>query len=245
MTSWAVLLIASVLLVAPGLAFSGLTPGHHDQATAHLCEGDELCQGLSPEDPQGDLVLQREELGLLCDNCRKIIQHLEEMVGDQPNEKTIREAASKVCSKMKMLRGVCKSIMKKFLRVISLDILDGKKPQAICFDIRLCTSKAGPVTPCVGSSHPPPSPALLAIPGQHPFLRLFQTIHLVSLRYLPTPFSQACGNLQEKSTASPPPAPPSLVLPGAAVNENRALAARAARAGEAAALTDLGNRASV
>ena len=56
----------------------------------------------------------------------------------------------------------------------------------------------GPVTPCVDSSHPPPSPALLAIPGQCPFLRLFQTIQLVSLRYLPAPSSQARGNLQEK-----------------------------------------------
>ncbi|KAB0359620.1 hypothetical protein FD754_003776 [Muntiacus muntjak] len=143
MTSWAVLLIASVLLVAPGLAFSGLTPEHHDQATAHLCEGDELCQGLSPKDPQGDLVLQREELGLLCGKCRKIIQRLEEMVGDKPDEKTISEAASKVCSKMKVLKSVCKYIMKKFLGVISRDILAGKKPQAICFDIRLCKSKTG------------------------------------------------------------------------------------------------------
>ena len=37
---------------SPGLAFSGLTPESHDQATAHLCDGDELCQGLDPEDPQ-------------------------------------------------------------------------------------------------------------------------------------------------------------------------------------------------
>ncbi|XP_010860503.1 PREDICTED: antimicrobial peptide NK-lysin-like isoform X2 [Bison bison bison] len=86
MTSWAVLLIASVLLVAPGLAFSGLTPESHDQATAHLCDGDELCQGLDLEDPQGDLLLQGEELGLLCGSCRRIIQHLMDKLGDQPDE---------------------------------------------------------------------------------------------------------------------------------------------------------------
>ncbi|XP_055255735.1 granulysin isoform X2 [Moschus berezovskii] len=143
MTSWAVLLVTSVLLVAPGLAFSGLTPEHHDQAMAHLCDGDELCQGLAPKHPQGDLLLQGEELGLLCDSCRKVIKHLEDMVGDQPNENTITEAASKVCSKMKLLRGLCKSIMKKFLRRISGDIIAGKQPQAICVDIRMCKSKAG------------------------------------------------------------------------------------------------------
>lgn len=48
-----------------------------------------------------------------------------------------------MCSKMKLLKGVCELIMKKFLRVISRDILNGKRPQAICFDIRLCKSKAG------------------------------------------------------------------------------------------------------
>ncbi|XP_040080260.1 granulysin isoform X2 [Oryx dammah] len=143
MTSWAVLLIASVLLVAPGLAFSSLTPERHNQATAHLCDGDELCQGLAPEDPRGQLLLQGEELGFLCDSCRKIIKRLEDMVGDQPDEDTVIEAASKVCSKMKLLKRPCESIMKKFLRRIAADIKAGKKPQAICVDIKICKSKAG------------------------------------------------------------------------------------------------------
>ncbi|ELR45407.1 hypothetical protein M91_02003, partial [Bos mutus] len=112
MTSWAVLIIASVLLVAPGLAFSGLTPESHDQATAHLCDGDELCQGLALEDPQGDLLLQGEELSLRCGSCQRIIQHLMDKLGDQPDENTVIEEASKVCSKMRRLKGLCKSIMK-------------------------------------------------------------------------------------------------------------------------------------
>ncbi|KAM7238803.1 hypothetical protein CapIbe_010323 [Capra ibex] len=149
MTSWAVLLIASVLLVAPGLAFSGLSPERHDQAMAHLCNGDELCPGLAQEYPQGGLLLQGEELGLLCGPCRKIIKSLEDMVGDQPNEDTIREAASKVCSKMKLLKRPCQSIMKKFLRRITEDIKAGKQPQAICVDIKVCKSKAGM---CIGNS---------------------------------------------------------------------------------------------
>ncbi|XP_006045926.1 antimicrobial peptide NK-lysin isoform X3 [Bubalus bubalis] len=141
MTSWVVLLIASVLLVAPGLAFSGLTPESHDQATAHLCDGDELCQGLDPEHPQGDLLLQGEELSLLCDRCQKIIQHLMDKLGDQPDENTVIEAASKVCSKMGLLKGLCKSIMKRFLRRIAADITAGKTSRVVCVDIKMCKSK--------------------------------------------------------------------------------------------------------
>nr|WRY74737.1 NK-lysin 2 [Bubalus bubalis] len=141
MTSWVVLLIASVLLVAPGLAFSGLTPESHDQATAHLCDGDELCQGLHPEHPQGDLLLQGEELSLLCDRCQKIIQHLMDKLGDQPDENTVIEAASKVCSKMGLLKGLCKSIMKRFLRRIAADITAGKTSRVVCVDIKVCKSK--------------------------------------------------------------------------------------------------------
>ncbi|XP_059747031.1 granulysin isoform X2 [Bos taurus] len=124
-----------------GLAFSGLTPESHDQATAHLCDGDELCQGLALEDPQGDLLLQGEELSLRCGSCRRIIQHLMDKLGDQPDENTVIEEASKVCSKMRLLKGLCKSIMKKFLRTIAEDIVAGKTSQVICVDIKMCKSK--------------------------------------------------------------------------------------------------------
>ncbi|XP_068822895.1 antimicrobial peptide NK-lysin-like [Capricornis sumatraensis] len=143
MTSWAVLLIASVLLVAPGLAFSGLTSECYDQAMAHLCDGDELCQGLAPEDPQGDLALQGEELNPFCDLCREIMQMLEYMVGNKPSKNVIVRATSKVCSKMGLLSRRCNKIMKKFLHRISADIIATKKPQAICVDIMLCKRKAG------------------------------------------------------------------------------------------------------
>ena len=66
-----------------------------------------------------------------------------------PLQDTIREAASKVCSKMKLLKRPCQSIMKKFLRRITEDIKAGKQPQAICVDIKVCKSKAGM---CIGNS---------------------------------------------------------------------------------------------
>ncbi|XP_010808383.1 antimicrobial peptide NK-lysin-like isoform X1 [Bos taurus] len=131
MTSWAVLLVTSVLLVAPGLAFSGLTPECHDQETAHLWDGDKLLQGLAPEDPQGD---QREELNQFCGPCQKIMQMLKYMVGNRP---------SKVCSKMGLWSILCNQMMKKYLNRISKDIMARKTPQAICVDIKLCKRKAG------------------------------------------------------------------------------------------------------
>ncbi|XP_044781946.1 antimicrobial peptide NK-lysin-like [Bubalus bubalis] len=143
MTSWVVLLIASVLLVSPGLAFSGLTPESHDQATAHLCDGDELCQGLAPEDPQGDLVLQREELNQFCGPCQKIMQMLKYMVGNRPSKNVIIHVTSKVCSKMGLWSILCKQMMKNYLHRISKDIMARKTPQAICVDIKLCKLKAG------------------------------------------------------------------------------------------------------
>ncbi|KAI4577286.1 hypothetical protein MJG53_005089 [Ovis ammon polii x Ovis aries] len=225
-------------LYKTGLAFSGLSSERHYQATAHLCNGDELCQGLAQEYPQGGLLLQGEELGLLCGPCRKIIKSLEDMVGDQPNEDTIREAASKVCSKMKLLKRPCQSIMKKFLRRITEDIKAGKKPQAICVDIKVCKSKAG-----FPGSAPPSSNSSIARSTGSLFLASDGNSKRRQLRTNTSPVTPTTLSFQIHSLPTTSPAIPG--PPGAAVNENRALAARAAGAGEAAALTDLGNRASV
>ncbi|KAF5915035.1 hypothetical protein HPG69_003536 [Diceros bicornis minor] len=144
MTSWALLLLASALLGTPGLTFSGLNPERYDLATAHLCDGEQFCQGLAQEGSQGDLLTERERIGIFCGHCRKIVQKLEEMVGNQPTEATVTEAASRVCSKMhRLLRGACKVIMRTCLRRISWDIVAGKKPQAICVDVGICKPQAG------------------------------------------------------------------------------------------------------
>ena len=39
-------------LSSPDLAFSSLTPECSDLATANLCDGEQLCQGLAQKDPQ-------------------------------------------------------------------------------------------------------------------------------------------------------------------------------------------------
>uniref|UniRef100_A0A9L0SIT0 Granulysin n=1 Tax=Equus caballus TaxID=9796 RepID=A0A9L0SIT0_HORSE len=130
-------------LSEPGLTFSGLNPESYDLATAHLSDGEQFCQGLTQEDLQGDLLTERERQGIACWSCRKILQKLEDLVGEQPNEATINEAASRVCRNLGLLRGACKKIMRTCLRLISRDILAGKKPQEVCVDIKLCKHKAG------------------------------------------------------------------------------------------------------
>ncbi|XP_072807736.1 granulysin isoform X1 [Vicugna pacos] len=167
MTSWVLLVLVSVLLGAPGLAFSGLIPEDSDGATAHLCDGEPLFQGLAPQDPRvpgwlpahppqsltflsslgsagGDLQPRGEGLGFICYSCQMIIQKVEDLVGKQPTQDTIAQAASQACQKLKrLLRGLCKKIMKLFLNRISKDIIAGKKPREICVDLKKCKPKAG------------------------------------------------------------------------------------------------------
>ncbi|KAM5318247.1 granulysin [Glossophaga mutica] len=144
MASWARLLLALALLGSPDLAFSSLTPECSDLATANPCDGEQLCQGLAQEDPQGKLLTTRKEQGLIsCCLCQKIIKHLQKIVGDQPNEDTIAQAISRVCDKVKFLRGLCQKTMRKFFGRISQDVIAGKTPHAVCVDIFMCKRQAG------------------------------------------------------------------------------------------------------
>ncbi|XP_037015574.1 granulysin [Artibeus jamaicensis] len=144
MASWALLLLALALLGSPDLAFSSLTPERSVLAIANLGDGEQLGRGLAQEDPQDKLSTTRKEQGLLtCCLCQKIIKHLQKIVGDQPNEDTIAQAVSRVCNKMKLLRGVCEKTMRKFFGRISRDVIAGKDPHAVCVDIFICKSRAG------------------------------------------------------------------------------------------------------
>ncbi|XP_036895113.1 granulysin [Sturnira hondurensis] len=144
MASWTLLLLALALLGSPDLASSSLTPECSVPAVANSGDGELLGQGPAQEDPQGTLPTARKEQGLItCCLCQKIIKNLQKIVGDQPNEDTIAQAVSRVCSKMKLLRGLCKKTMRKFFGRISRDIIAGKTPHAVCVDITICKSRAG------------------------------------------------------------------------------------------------------
>lgn len=60
-----------------------------------------------------------------------------------PLQRTIAQATSRVCGKMRLLSGPCKKIMRPHFRRISSDIMAGKTPCEICVDIKLCKSQAG------------------------------------------------------------------------------------------------------
>ncbi|KAM7079517.1 granulysin isoform 1-T1 [Molossus nigricans] len=156
MASWTLLLLVSALLGSPGtgvpassegsaegLASSSLTPEYYDPAVASLCEGQQLRRGLAREGPQGDLLTATEGQGTGCWLCRKMIQALKNMVGEQPDENSIAKAVSKVCRKLRVSKGLCKNLRTKFLQSITQDIIDGKKSLEICVDIRMCKSQAG------------------------------------------------------------------------------------------------------
>ncbi|XP_039708341.1 granulysin isoform X2 [Pteropus medius] len=86
MASWSLLLLALELLATPGLAFTHLTPEHHDLVMADLHDGEQFCQSLAQEGLQGDLLITREGMSINCWSCTKIIQKLEKMVGKQPDK---------------------------------------------------------------------------------------------------------------------------------------------------------------
>ncbi|XP_066228432.1 granulysin isoform X1 [Saccopteryx leptura] len=136
-------LLALVLLGSPGLAFCSLSPECHDLVTATLWEGEQLGQGFAQEGPQAHLLTMREGQSGRCWFCQKIIKKLRKIVGEQPNKDTIAQAASRVCNRQVLLRGLCKRTMKTFLRRISKDIMAGKTPQKVCVDIRMCKPQAG------------------------------------------------------------------------------------------------------
>ncbi|XP_023602830.1 antimicrobial peptide NK-lysin-like [Myotis lucifugus] len=111
---------------------------------APLGDGEQLFPGLAQGGPQDDLLTTREQKGITCRLCQWIIQKLMNMVGEQPDEDTIAQAVSRVCSKVKgFLRGLCKRTMRKSLRRISKDIMAGKGAHEVCVDIRMCKSQAG------------------------------------------------------------------------------------------------------
>ncbi|XP_037384760.1 antimicrobial peptide NK-lysin-like [Talpa occidentalis] len=141
MTTWALLLLVSVLLDTPGLSSSE----HYDQARSDPCDGDPFCQNLMQEDLQDELLTKSEGLRITCGLCKRIIHTLKSLVGSQLNEYTIAQAATHVCGKMGLLRIPCSYIMKSSLRIISEDLIEGKDARDICVDLKMCRSRAGPM----------------------------------------------------------------------------------------------------
>ncbi|XP_044910445.1 antimicrobial peptide NK-lysin-like [Felis catus] len=137
MTSWALLLLASVLLATPGLTFSGLNPEDNDLMTADLSQEKQFLESLVLELPQGD------QLAIKCKICKVTIQGLRKVLGHDITQEAIRQAASLVCRQLSPLDGICKDIINKFLDKITQGIMNGKSAEEICAKLRLCKPEKG------------------------------------------------------------------------------------------------------
>ncbi|XP_064233872.1 granulysin isoform X2 [Aotus nancymaae] len=80
MATWALLLLAAMLLGNPGLVISRLSPEYYDLVTAHLGDKEQSCPCLAQEGPQGDLFTKTQKLGFRCKTCLRMIQTLKDMV---------------------------------------------------------------------------------------------------------------------------------------------------------------------
>ncbi|GAB5569798.1 antimicrobial peptide NK-lysin-like [Prionailurus iriomotensis] len=137
MTSWALLLLASVLLATPGLTFSGLNPEDNDLMTADLSQEKEFLESLVLESPQGD------QLAIRCKICKVTIQGLRKALGNDITQEAIKQAASLVCRQLFPLDGICKDIINKFLDKITQGIMNGKSAEEICVKLRMCKPEKG------------------------------------------------------------------------------------------------------
>ncbi|XP_046925915.1 antimicrobial peptide NK-lysin-like [Lynx rufus] len=137
MTSWAFLLLASVLLATPGLTFCGLTPEDHDLDMADRCQDEKFFQMLAQETPQHNLTLNP------CDTCRMILSWLKNCVGLQRIQMTIEKAAQLVCSQFPLVENICKETINKYVNDIIQSILNAPPRQDICVTLRLCKCQVG------------------------------------------------------------------------------------------------------
>ncbi|EFB23673.1 hypothetical protein PANDA_022128 [Ailuropoda melanoleuca] len=106
MTSWALLLLASVLMATPGLTFSGQSPEDHDLSMADMTEEEQFFEILAREAlkeaiKQGASMLCRKTFmpKMLCDDI--ISRYLSAVTQGILNDKSPQE----ICVKIRMCRG--------------------------------------------------------------------------------------------------------------------------------------------
>ncbi|XP_074253511.1 granulysin isoform X2 [Saimiri boliviensis] len=172
MATWALLLLAAMLLGNPGrgvsvspkgkdtpgresgfgwaiwmegLVVSRLSPEYYDLVTAHLGDKEQSSPCLAQEGPQGDLFTKTQMLGFRCKTCLRMIQTLKDMV-KEPTKEDISDAATRLCRKMKSRgRDFCLKTIRRYLPRLIQDIIGRKTAQKICVDIRMCKPSMGPL----------------------------------------------------------------------------------------------------
>nr|XP_012423198.1 PREDICTED: granulysin [Odobenus rosmarus divergens] len=137
MTSWALLLLASVLLATPGLTFSGLSLEDHDLSMADMYEEEQFFEILAEDASKGDQMI------FFCKSCKFIIKRLRKILGHNITQEAVKQVMSTVCRKTLMRKMFCDEIVTKYLRAITQGILNDKSPQEICVKIRMCRPEIG------------------------------------------------------------------------------------------------------
>ncbi|XP_058539445.1 antimicrobial peptide NK-lysin-like isoform X4 [Neofelis nebulosa] len=128
MTSWALLLLASVLLATPGLTFCGLIPEDHDLDMADRCQDEKFFQMLAQETPLGSLLNKTEGLIYNFWPSWKIMSLLKKMVGEEASQETTKGAVFLVCMEVMLLRGFCMRMVTRFVSLISQASFVAKLP---------------------------------------------------------------------------------------------------------------------
>ncbi|XP_008978642.4 granulysin [Callithrix jacchus] len=146
MATWALLLLAAMLLGNPGLVVSRQSPEYYDLATAHLGDKERSCPCLAQEGPQDDLFTKTQKLGFRCKTCLRMIQTLKDMV-KEPTKEAISDAAeTQLCRRMKpRWRDFCQKAISRYLPCITKGIMARENTKEICVDIRMCKSSMGPL----------------------------------------------------------------------------------------------------
>ncbi|CAD7676703.1 unnamed protein product [Nyctereutes procyonoides] len=138
MTSWALLLLASVLLGTPGLTYSGLIPEDHDDLSkADICQEEQFFRRLAQEAAQGDPQFNQ------CDICRMIMTWLRTCVRPSHIQGAIDKATTAVCSKIPAVEKICKDILTRFLFRVAQFFLNSDPSRDICVTFRMCRPQVG------------------------------------------------------------------------------------------------------
>ncbi|XP_029792140.1 antimicrobial peptide NK-lysin-like [Suricata suricatta] len=132
MTSWALLLLASVLLATPGLTFSGLTPADHDLDMADRCQDEKFFRMLAQETPQGDPEFNP------CAICRCIVSWVKNCLGLNLIQKVIKKVAGLLCSACPSVENICKSWITEILDKITSTLVHLEPSRHICVLLRMC-----------------------------------------------------------------------------------------------------------
>ncbi|XP_054854367.1 antimicrobial peptide NK-lysin-like [Eublepharis macularius] len=113
-----------------------------DMATAVECRREQYCWNLQNGSLLWETLLEEEEApapGKKCSMCIKIMQKLQELAGDDPDEEAINNAIRKTCKSLpKPLGWVCKTVMKKFRDKIIEALQNNEDPKEMCVDLKIC-----------------------------------------------------------------------------------------------------------